>query len=55
MKKLSDDQIKKINELSPNEWQTNEQGITYFTYLHELQNLHYEFTREMLPLKSKEK
>jgi len=26
-----------------------------FTYLHELQNLHYDFTREMLTLKSKEK
>jgi hypothetical protein len=25
------------------------------TYLHELQNLHYDFTREMLTLKSKEK
>ena len=31
------------------------QGITEFTYLHELQNLHYDFTREMLTLKSKEK
>ena len=26
-----------------------------FDYLHELQNLHYDFTREMLTLKSKEK
>ena len=27
--------------------------VTKFTYLHELQNLHYDFTREMLTLKSK--
>jgi len=29
--------------------------IEDFTYLHELQNLHYGFTREILTLKSKEK
>ena len=27
MKRLSEEQIKEINKLAPNEWQTNEQGI----------------------------